>query len=106
MYVGAALSVMVTNSHFGVTSAEVQAWKSGELEKNFLKARSPYMVAFFVSTAIATPSLAILTWLVYTHAVNVLNGTTTRQLLRETSGLIMSTGSNDTAKGYITSEYS
>ena len=78
MYVGAALCVMVSNSHFGVTSAEVQAWKSGELEKNFLKARSPYMVAFFVSTAIATPSLAILTWLVYTHAVNVLNGTTTR----------------------------
>jgi hypothetical protein len=64
MYVGAALCVMVTNSHFGVTSAEVQAWKSGELEKNFLKARFPYMVAFFVSTAIATPSLAILTWLV------------------------------------------
>lgn len=78
LYVAAALYVMVSNSQFGATVREMEAHREGNLEKNFLMPRAPYLIAFFFSTAVATPSLAILTYLVYTHTVNVLSGTTTR----------------------------
>lgn len=108
LYVASALYVMVTNSHFGATGSEMEAHKNRSLEKNFLAPRAPYLVAFFFSTAVATPALAILTYLVYTHALNVLQGTTTRArrraLMPGFRTVIRSSSGTDSAKGYTYSD--